>query len=66
MFVFSDVYVFGVGENVKKDELNNLASQKRKEKHVFFVEDFVTLGKVFNSIISKYEIIIKSSAQTHI
>lgn len=64
VFVFSDVYVFGVGDKVKKDELNSLASHKRNEKHVFVVEDFVILGKVFNSIISKYEIILKSNAQT--
>ncbi len=49
----SDVYVFGVGEQVKKDQLNSLASKKRNEKHVFILKDFKTLGDVFNSIISK-------------
>lgn len=51
--VFSDVYVFGVGEQVKKDQLNSLASKKRNEKHVFVLKDFKTLGDMFNSIISK-------------
>lgn len=53
MCMFSDVYVFGVGDQVKKDQLNALASKKRGEKHVFILKDFQTLGKVFNSIISK-------------
>lgn len=39
---------------MKKDQLNALASKKRKENHVFILKDFVTLGEVFNSIISKY------------
>lgn len=52
--VFSDVYVFGVGNEVKKDLLNALASQKRGERHVFILKDFKTLGNVFNSIISEY------------
>lgn len=54
MCVFSDVYVFGIGDQVKKDQLNVLASQKRGEQHVFVLKDFASLGEVFNSIISKY------------
>lgn len=54
MFMFSDVYVFGVGAQVKKDQLNSLASKKRGEEHVFVLKDYQTLGAVFNSIISKY------------
>lgn len=51
--VISDVYVFGIGKEVKKDQLNSLASQKRGEKHIFVLENFEKLGEVFNSIISK-------------
>uniref|UniRef100_A0A8D3DDZ7 C3/C5 convertase n=1 Tax=Scophthalmus maximus TaxID=52904 RepID=A0A8D3DDZ7_SCOMX len=47
-----DIYVFGVGDQLKKEELNSIASQKRGEKHVFVLKDFETLGEVFNSIIS--------------
>uniref|UniRef100_A0A4W6DQS2 C3/C5 convertase n=1 Tax=Lates calcarifer TaxID=8187 RepID=A0A4W6DQS2_LATCA len=47
-----DVYVFGVGGKVNKDELNSLASHKRGEQHVFVLENFQMLGEVFNSIIS--------------
>lgn len=50
-----DVYVFGIGDDVKKDQLNALASKKRGETHVFILQNFKTLGKVFNSIISKSE-----------
>lgn len=50
---FSDVYVFGIGDQVKKDQLNALASKKRGEKHVFILQNYQTLGQVFNSIISK-------------
>ncbi|XP_032366788.1 complement C2 [Etheostoma spectabile] len=47
-----DVYVFGIGKQVKKDQLNSLASQKRGEKHIFILENYEILGEVFNSIIS--------------
>lgn len=59
--IFSDVYVFGIGDQVKRNQLNILASQKRNEKHVFVLKDFKTLGTVFNSIISKYSV-CKASA----
>lgn len=52
---FADVYVFGIGDDVKKDQLNALGSKKRGETHVFILKNFKTLGKVFNSIISKSE-----------
>nr|XP_020441546.1 complement factor B-like isoform X2 [Monopterus albus] len=47
-----DVYVFGVGDQVNRKELNALASHKRDEEHVFILEDFNKLGQVFNKIIS--------------
>lgn len=51
--MLSDVYVFGVGQNVNKEELNSLASKKRDEMHVFILKDFEKLGEVFNKMISK-------------
>ncbi|XP_041918675.1 complement C2 [Alosa sapidissima] len=47
-----DVYVFGVGQDVNKKELNDLASKKRGEEHVFLLQDYKQLGKVFNKMIS--------------
>ncbi|KAM3616859.1 uncharacterized protein V6R79_024948 [Siganus canaliculatus] len=58
-----DVYVFGVGDNVKKPELNSLASKKRGEKHVFVLQDYKTLGEVFNSIISDESVTMCGIAQ---
>ncbi|XP_033486304.1 complement C2 [Epinephelus lanceolatus] len=58
-----DVYVFGVGEQVNKDELNSLASKKRGEQHVFFLKDYKTLGQVFNSIISDKSVTMCGVAQ---
>uniref|UniRef100_A0A4W5PWE4 C3/C5 convertase n=1 Tax=Hucho hucho TaxID=62062 RepID=A0A4W5PWE4_9TELE len=47
-----DVYVFGVGDNVNKNELNLIASTKQHEKHLFILKDYKQLGEVFNSMIS--------------
>ncbi|XP_044057275.1 complement C2 [Siniperca chuatsi] len=58
-----DVYVFGIGEQVKRDQLNSLASKKRDEKHVFVLKDFKTLGEVFNSIISDKSVTMCGVAQ---
>lgn len=59
--MFSDVYVFGIGSEVKKEQLNSLASKKRDEKHVFILKDYETLGVVFNRIISKWQVTPKKS-----
>ncbi|XP_023256313.1 complement factor B-like [Seriola lalandi dorsalis] len=61
-----DVYVFGVGERVNKDQLNSLASKKRDEHHVFILESYETLGKVFNSIISDKSVTMCGVAQEHV
>ncbi|XP_039987709.1 complement C2 [Xiphias gladius] len=58
-----DVYVFGVGDQVNKDELNSLASKKRGEQHFFVLKDFKTLGEVFNSIISDKSVTMCGVAQ---
>uniref|UniRef100_A0A8C6WTN4 C3/C5 convertase n=1 Tax=Neogobius melanostomus TaxID=47308 RepID=A0A8C6WTN4_9GOBI len=58
-----DVYVFGVGLKVKKDELNSLASKKRGEDHLFILKDYNHLGQVFNKIISDKTVTICGVAQ---
>ncbi|XP_047449391.1 complement C2 [Mugil cephalus] len=58
-----DVYVFGVGEQVNKEELNALASKKRGEKHFFTLESYQTLGNMFNSIISDQSVTMCGLAQ---
>ncbi|XP_068173158.1 complement C2 [Antennarius striatus] len=58
-----DVYVFGIGTKVKRDELNSLASKKRGEQHVFVLKDFHSLGQMFNSIISDESVTMCGVAQ---
>ncbi|XP_029026251.1 complement C2 [Betta splendens] len=58
-----DVYVFGVGDQVNKAELNSLASNKRGEAHLFVIKSFPTLGHVFNSIISDKSVTMCGIAQ---
>ncbi|KAK2846925.1 hypothetical protein Q5P01_009924 [Channa striata] len=61
-----DVYVFGVGDQVNREELNALASKKRGEKHLFVLKNFQTLGTVFNSIISDKSVTMCGIAQEDI
>uniref|UniRef100_A0A3Q2QT83 C3/C5 convertase n=1 Tax=Fundulus heteroclitus TaxID=8078 RepID=A0A3Q2QT83_FUNHE len=61
-----DVYVFGVGDQVNKNELNALASKKSGENHFFVLKDYQTLGKVFNSIISDSSVTMCGIAQEEI
>uniref|UniRef100_UPI0037E805C9 complement factor B n=1 Tax=Semicossyphus pulcher TaxID=241346 RepID=UPI0037E805C9 len=58
-----DVYVFGIGDKVKRDQLNSLASKKRGEEHVFVLQDYETLAAVFNSIISDKSVTMCGLAQ---
>lgn len=61
-----DVYVFGIGTKVKKDELNSLASKKRGENHLFILENYSQLGEVFNNIISDKTVTVCGVAQEHV
>ncbi|TSN57739.1 Complement factor B [Bagarius yarrelli] len=47
-----DVYVFGIGENVKVTELKSLASSKIRERHLFILKSYKDLGEVFNRMIN--------------
>uniref|UniRef100_A0A3Q3BHL8 C3/C5 convertase n=1 Tax=Kryptolebias marmoratus TaxID=37003 RepID=A0A3Q3BHL8_KRYMA len=61
-----DVYVFGVGSEVNKEELNSLASKKRGETHFFVLKNYEMLGHVFNSIISDSSVTMCGVAQEDI
>lgn len=61
-----DVYVFGIGSKVKKDELNSLASKKRDEVHLFILKEYIDLGEVFNKIISDKTVTICGVAQEEV
>ncbi len=56
LYVSADVYVFAVGQQVNKKELTSIASDKKDERHVFVLKDYRQLGRVFNQMISKYQI----------
>ncbi|XP_040027987.2 complement C2 [Gasterosteus aculeatus] len=58
-----DVYVFGIGDQVNKAQLNSIASKKQGENHFFVVKDFQTLGVVFNKIISDHSVTMCGVAQ---
>ncbi|XP_060754099.1 complement factor B [Neoarius graeffei] len=47
-----DIYVFGIGTNVKTSELKNLASSKIRERHLFILSSYDDLGEVFNRMIN--------------
>ena len=46
------MYVFGVGKGINKKKLNDIASHKQNEEHIFILEDLQCLGEAFNQMIS--------------
>lgn len=48
-----DIYVFGLGDDISQDELNDIASKKDREKHVFQMESVDALKKAFDDIIDE-------------
>nr|XP_056707345.1 complement factor B [Euleptes europaea] len=52
---FLDVYVFGIGEMVHEENVNNLASKKNGEKHYFKLEKIEDLQKAFDDMIDESE-----------
>ncbi|XP_073454538.1 complement factor B-like isoform X2 [Aquarana catesbeiana] len=45
-----DIYVFSLGDDISQDELNDIASKKDREKHVFQMENVDALKKAFEII----------------
>ncbi|XP_076833277.1 complement C2 [Brachyhypopomus gauderio] len=58
-----DVYVFGIGQNVKRNELKTIASSKTREQHLFLLGSYTDLGEVFNSMINDSAVIKCGVAQ---
>ncbi|XP_063287543.1 complement factor B-like [Pelobates fuscus] len=52
---FLDVYVFGLGDDISQTELNNLASKKPHEQHVFHLEDVSSMKKAFDHMLDETE-----------
>uniref|UniRef100_G3W3U5 Complement factor B n=1 Tax=Sarcophilus harrisii TaxID=9305 RepID=G3W3U5_SARHA len=50
---YLDVYVFGIGPLVDQEKINDLASKKDGERHVFKVKDMEDLEHVFSLMIDE-------------
>ncbi|XP_068106456.1 complement C2-like isoform X2 [Hyperolius riggenbachi] len=53
---YLDIYAFGIGDEIKPEDLQQIASNKRDEKHVFILKDTDELKAAFQKIleIQKY------------
>ncbi|XP_072844941.2 complement factor B [Pogona vitticeps] len=50
---YLDVYVFAIGDKAHMERVNELASQKRDEKHAFKIKDFDELQEAFDKMIDE-------------
>ncbi|XP_059827115.1 complement factor B-like [Hypanus sabinus] len=48
---YLDVYVFGLGQNADKEQINSIASKKANERHAFFLANETHLNTVFNHLL---------------
>lgn len=54
---FLDVYVFGLGEDVSDNEINDIASKKDPEKHVFKMKSIDDMKRAFDEMLEESEIL---------
>ncbi|KAM9323892.1 complement factor B-like [Gastrophryne carolinensis] len=50
-----DIYVFGLGDEISQEEINDIASKKKDETHVFQMQSVDDLKVAFDSIIDETE-----------
>ncbi len=55
--LFSALYVFGVGVDVKIEHIDCLVSHRDKEKHLFKLPDLDEVQKIFDRMIGTVSII---------
>ncbi|XP_040261410.1 complement factor B-like isoform X1 [Bufo bufo] len=48
---YLDIYVFGLGEEISHDEINDIASKKSSQHHVFRLETVEDMKKAFDEMI---------------
>ncbi|XP_043077998.1 complement factor B-like [Puntigrus tetrazona] len=48
-----DLYVFGVGDDVYKEYINDLVSQRDREKHFFKLQDLTEVQNMFDDMIDE-------------
>ncbi|KAJ6653465.1 hypothetical protein lerEdw1_009219 [Lerista edwardsae] len=62
---YLDVYVFGVGNAVNTDNINELASKKPGEMHSFKLKDVSDLQEAFESMIDESEVLSMCGLAKH-
>uniref|UniRef100_UPI0023493D34 hypothetical protein n=1 Tax=Providencia sp. PROV257 TaxID=2949945 RepID=UPI0023493D34 len=48
-----DLYLFGVGDEVNQDDVNDLVSQRDQEKYFFKLKDLTEVQKMFEDMIDE-------------
>ncbi|XP_071981606.1 complement factor B-like [Engystomops pustulosus] len=54
---FLDVYVFGLGEDISENEINDIASKKNPEKHVFKMKSVDHMKEAFDEMLDEAEVL---------
>ncbi|KAM3911684.1 complement factor B-like [Leptodactylus fuscus] len=54
---FLDCYVFGLGDDISETEINDLASKKDPEKHVFKMESVAKMKEAFDEMLDDIEVL---------
>ncbi|XP_075178579.1 complement factor B-like [Anomaloglossus baeobatrachus] len=54
---YLDVYVFGLGSDISEEEINDIASKKDNEKHVFRMENILDMKKAFEIMLDDTEVL---------
>ncbi|XP_069602506.1 complement factor B-like [Ranitomeya imitator] len=54
---FLDVYVFGIGKDINENGINDIASKKDAEKHVFKMENVNDMKRAFDVMLDDTEVL---------
>ncbi|KAM3911688.1 complement factor B-like [Leptodactylus fuscus] len=54
---YLDFYVFGLGDDISENEINDLASKKDPEKHVFKMESVDHIKEAFDEMLDEVEVL---------
>ncbi|XP_075178578.1 complement factor B-like [Anomaloglossus baeobatrachus] len=54
---FLDVYVFGLGDDISEEAINDLSSKKDPERHVFRMESVDGMKKAFDIMLDETEVL---------
>ncbi|XP_075115892.1 complement factor B-like [Leptodactylus fuscus] len=54
---YLDIYVFGIGDDIDEEHINDLASKKDPEKHVFKTESVDRMREAFDEMLDEAEVL---------